>query len=235
MVNFTVETGETKIIIELPPEEQLESAAARVRPLILQDELTYHAKVMNALLYSGNASNPPEAAIEALRTLKKEWAAINSKGMTRAYYSVMIQEGDGEISTLNDGSLAFAWIYGDVVHADPERRQAGQVFGVEERYRAAVPMVVRLMVLAMYTLRIIEGMTEIGVIPDLGDVFKEEVAVKRTVIELKAQVHVAEYDEDGNLPKPPAMDEKYSAEWKPFAEVFTPGPSDNPSNSSRKP
>lgn len=73
-----------------------------------------------------------------------------------------------------------------------------------------------------YTLSLIEGLRKNGIVPDLGGVFEEEATVKSTVFEVSGQIYVAEYDENGNLPKPPAMDEDYGEGWRPFAEVFMP-------------
>lgn len=73
-------TGETKVSMELPPEEQVESAAARVRPLILNREDTYHAKVMNALMYFGQKAKLSDTGMETLREMKRQWAATNPEG-----------------------------------------------------------------------------------------------------------------------------------------------------------
>lgn len=128
---------------------------------------------------------------------------------------------NGEPETrISDNALAFSWIYGDVVHADTERREEGQVFGVEERYRAAVPVVVRLMMLAMVTLTITERLNADGMLPDLGDVFEEDVVVTETEIAVNTQVFVAEYDEDGKIPEPPEIDQEFGEGWVPFAEAF---------------
>lgn len=176
-VLFTPATGEMKVVLDLPPEEQIESAAARVRPLILNDEDTYHAKVTNALLYFGRKGNLPDADMKVLRDWKKEWAKVNPKGKSLGYYEVRMQmQGQAE-TRISDNALAFSWIYGDVVHADSARREEGQAYGVEERFRAAVPVVVRLMTLAMVTLTITEQLKARGVLPDLGDIFDEAVVV----------------------------------------------------------
>jgi hypothetical protein len=54
-MTFTVQvdaaTGAATLIQEFPAEEQVESAAARVRPLILNDDPTFHAKFFNAAGY----------------------------------------------------------------------------------------------------------------------------------------------------------------------------------------
>jgi len=219
-VLFTPATGEMKVVLDLPPEEQIESAAARVRPLILNDEDTYHAKVMNALLYFGRKATLPDADMKVLRAWKKEWAKVNPKGKSLGFYEVRMQKRGEAETRISDNSLAFSWIYGDVVHADSARREEGQAYGVEERFRAAVPVVVRLMTLAMVTLTITEQLKTRGVLPDLSDVFDEAVVVTVEPRELETRVYVAEYDEDGNIPTPPAMDEEFGDGWKPFAEVF---------------
>jgi hypothetical protein len=219
-VQFTPATGEMKVVMDLPPEEQVESAAARIRPLILNDEDTYHAKVMNALLYFGRKSNLSEENIKVLRGWKAEWAKVNPKGKSLGFYEVRVQN-PGEVETcISDNALAFSWIYGDVVHADSSRREEGRAYGVDERFRAAIPVVVRLMVLAMVTLTITEQMKDHGVLPDLGDAFDEEVVVSNKPLEMETRVYVAEHDENGNIPDPPAMDEEFGDDWKPFAEVF---------------
>lgn len=219
-VLFTPETGEMKVVLDLPPEEQVESAAARVRPLILNDEDTFHAKVMNSLLYFGRKSDLPEEDMKVLREWKKEWAKVNPKGKTLGFYEVRVQVPGEAETRISDNALAFSWIYGDVVHADSARREEGRVYGVEERFRAAVPVVVRLMTLAMATLTITERLNARGVLPDLGGVFDEDVVVSEEAHEVETRVYVAEYDENGNIPAPPAMDEEFGEGWKPFAEVF---------------
>ena len=219
-VLLTPATGEMKVVLDLPPEEQVESAAARVRPLILNEEDTYHAKVMNALLYFERKSNLSEDEMKVLRGWKKEWAKVNPKGASSGFYEVRVQKPGEAETRISDNALAFSWIYGDVVHADSARREEGRVYGVDERFRAAVPVVVRLMTLAMVTLTITERLHTRGVLPDLGDVFSEDVVVSDHPQELVTRVYVAEYDANGNLPALPVTGEEYGDEWKPFAEVF---------------
>lgn len=211
-VLLTPTTGEMKVVLDLPPEEQIESAAARVRPLILKEEDTYHAKVMNALLFFGRKSNLSQHDIKVLRQWKKEWASVNPKGKSLGFYEVRVQQPGKAEARISDNALAFSWIYGDVVHADAARREEGRIYGVEERFRAAIPVVVRLMMLAMVTLTITEQLNERGVLPDLGGVFDEEVVVSDQPREIETRVYVAEYDENGNIPAPPALNEEFSAE-----------------------
>lgn len=219
-IQLNPETGETTLTWNLPPEEQVESAAARVRPLILNDEDTYHAKVMNAISYFANKAKLPEVNIESIRVLKQQWAKVNPKAESNGYYEVRVQMNDDPETQIGDNALAFSWIYGDVVHADPERRAQGQIFGVDERYRAAVPVVVRLLMLAMTTLTFIETLHANGTIPDLGNVFDEDVVYDEAKSAVKTHVYVAEYGDDGSLPEAPAMGEEFGEGWKSFQEVF---------------
>ncbi|MEU8709956.1 hypothetical protein [Streptomyces sp. NPDC048565] len=51
----------------------------------------------------------------------------------------------GVTATLDDLKLALAWIYPDVVHHDTARRQEAAPPGLQERFRAAVPLVAWIM------------------------------------------------------------------------------------------
>ena len=54
-----------------PPESDVESAAARLRPLFLQDERVQHGRVTNAL--GALAQGAPEPQRELVKLLKKAW------------------------------------------------------------------------------------------------------------------------------------------------------------------
>lgn len=54
---------------EYPPEEQVESAAARIRPLLLQGDDTHYGKAMSALLYFAKADGADQEAIDGLKAL----------------------------------------------------------------------------------------------------------------------------------------------------------------------
>lgn len=47
----------------------------------------------------------------------------------------------GESGTLNSVDFGLAWIYGDVVQHDRNRRNESHIFGLRERFIAAVPLV----------------------------------------------------------------------------------------------
>lgn len=220
VVHYVPSTGEQRITIPIPDEEQVESAAARLRPLLLEREAAYHGKVMAALLYFARQGAAPEEFVRRLRNLQKLWAAIKPNGKNLRFYEVHQQQGNEEATRVSDNELAFAWIYGDVVHADAERRAATERYGVLERFRAAVPVVALFMLHTIYTLGLIERLAKSGALPDLGDVFEQDVVVTESEVAVETTVYVAEYDPVNGPPKAPAMDEPFGEEWKPFPEVF---------------
>ncbi|WP_406068757.1 hypothetical protein [Micromonospora sp. NBC_01638] len=121
-IQVTPSTGTATWIQEFPPEEQVESAAARVRPLILNDDPTHYGKALKALGYLLHITGAPEPVMQNLRGLKAEWTSIQPKGRdVRGYYLQVSKAGSGEFEQLTDNVLGFAWIYGDIVHADAER------------------------------------------------------------------------------------------------------------------
>jgi hypothetical protein len=89
--------------------------------------------------------------VKNLRGLKTEWALIQPKGReVRGYYIQVSKAISGEFEQVTDNVLGFAWIYGDVVHADADRLAETRTFGVAERFRAAVPLVAHIMVLTTW-------------------------------------------------------------------------------------
>ncbi len=84
-----------------------------------------------------------------------------------------------------------AWIYGDVVHHDPERRREGDAFGLLDRFRAAVPLVAWAMVGTIELLNYIRALNEAGLLQLRQEVFGEQVALKSTVWEEPAEMYYA--------------------------------------------
>ncbi|OZC83881.1 hypothetical protein CH254_23605 [Rhodococcus sp. 06-412-2C] len=207
------------LLQELPPEEVVESAAARLRPLILQDEDAHHGKMISALkrflrgvTLPDVPGGPPTDSSVFLSKLKGEWAEFDSNGRIAQAYSVQSSRAsDGQTSeVLADNVLAFAWIYGDVVHGDSERLRETEQHGVKERFRAAAPLVCRLMEMAVATLHAIEWLRFHGLLPLLPDAaFEQEVVVTDSTFRQKADVYMApvgtempnELTSSGGLPK----------------------------------
>lgn len=223
--SFTVtvnsKTRATTVHSEYPPEEQVESAAARIRPLLLNEEDAHCIKTMNALLYFARETGAADNTIVRLKELREHWKVVASQKVSRSAYEVRVKQGQTPEEALSDHDLAYAWIYGDVVHADTERRQGTHSFGVEERFHAAVPLVARIMVLTIWTLRTLESWHGLRLLPFLHDAFAEDVVVTRQVVVREGPVFVAEYV-DGELPVMPALGEEAGSGWTEFADKFLP-------------
>lgn len=182
--------GEVRIRHELPPEEVVESAAARIRPILLETEDCFHMKALNALGYSCRAS-PYDAAW--VRAARAEWRArVAPSTPAEAAYRVMVTNtATGEDHDLDAHRLAMAWIYGDVVHHDTERRQEGDAFGLQDRFRAAVPLVAWAMVGTIELLNYIRALREDGLLQLRQEVFDERVALTSTTWEEPAEMFFA--------------------------------------------
>ena len=191
----THESGEQYLVIESPPEEQLESAAARVRPIILEGDPAHHGKVTRAIgLLLKDVED--ENVHRGLKSITDGWKSLDPDGTDIRGYSLQIanRKTGEKTDALADNVLAFAWIYGDVVHADSERRAKGEPFGVAERYRAAAPLVCQIMVKTINTLTLIQGLSERGLIDLPPDTWTTAVTTPNPIHRERATVHLSEVD-----------------------------------------
>ncbi|WNE93852.1 hypothetical protein PS467_00070 [Streptomyces luomodiensis] len=189
-IKIRFNNGEARIRYELPPEEVVESAAARLRPILLEQEDCFHMKALAALGYFCRTS-PQDA--EWIRAARTEWRTrVNPSTREETGYCVMVADtATGQDHDLDAHRLAMAWIYGDVVHHDPERRKEGDAFGLRDRFRAAVPLIAWAMVGTIELLNFIRALHEAGLLQLRQEVFDERVALKSTVWEETAKVFFA--------------------------------------------
>lgn len=210
-------TGNATVTRHLPPEELVESLAARVRPLILQRDPVHYGKVLNALGLLLHDNPDAADALAYVQWLRGQWSAINSDSDEIRAYSIQKGrvDGEGPTSDISDNTLAFAWFYGDVVHADAARRNAASDFDVVDRFEAAVHVVARVAWLAHATLDFVEQLRDAGHLETDGWVFEEDVVVGVTEITHGANVLVAPV----GTPKPESLHEDFSDQWKPLVEM----------------
>ncbi|MCL7496086.1 hypothetical protein M8I34_32480 [Streptomyces sp. MCA2] len=189
-INVRVHNGEVRIRYELPPEEVVESAAARLRPILLNDEDCFHMKVLSALGYICRAVAQDA---EWIRNARAEWRARVSPSPREesGYWSMVSDSATGEERDLDAHGLAMAWLYGDVVHHLAERRREGDAFGLLDRFRAAVPLVAWGMVGTIELLNYIRALNEAGLLQLRQEVFDEQVALESTVWEEPAEMYYA--------------------------------------------
>ncbi|MEW1751008.1 hypothetical protein [Streptomyces angustmyceticus] len=189
-IKVRFDNGEARIRYELPPEEVVESAAARLRPILLKSDDCFHMKALAALGYFCRIS-PRDA--ECVRAARAEWRArVNPSTREEAGYWVMVADtATGEDRDLDARRLAMAWIYGDVVHHDRERRQEGDAFALLDRFRAAVPLLAWAMVGTIELLNCIRALQRDGLLQLRQEVFDERVALQATVWEESAELFFA--------------------------------------------
>ncbi|MET9887639.1 hypothetical protein ABZZ20_31805 [Streptomyces sp. NPDC006430] len=186
-IGVRFENGEIRIRHELPAEEVVESAAARIRPILLATEDCFHMKAL------GYACRELPRDAERVRAVRAEWKTrVAPATPADAAYRVLVANmATGEEHDLDAHRLALAWIYGDVVHHDTERRKEGDPFGLRDRFRAAVPLVAWTMVATIELLAYIEALWRDGVLQLRPEVFDAQVALKSTVWEEPAQMFFA--------------------------------------------
>lgn len=142
MVLSATETGEMSVQYHVcPDEESLESLAARLRPFIVKSEPIYMQKVFDAICTQVSDDSLLENEVKALR-VARDWFSHRYKEKGSKCYEIQLIGEDGQPLTrpLSDALLAEAWIYTDVVHADPKGEKAETCkLSYLDRYRAASP------------------------------------------------------------------------------------------------
>jgi hypothetical protein len=188
IIQFAPRENKSYLTQVLPPEEQVESAAARVRPLILQDDPVHYSKVMSALGYFSKDS-PDKQLRDDVASVRSDWNRVQPRGKGILGAAVQIEDAEGNKSEfISDMELGFAYIYGDVVHNDADRLLATEMHGIKERFKAAAPLVALIMVLAKVTLNLTRSMREAGLVELPDALFTADVVVTETVFRNEARV-----------------------------------------------
>lgn len=167
----------------LPNEEVMESLAARVRPLTLEQDPVFYAKAikaLNAYLHrNGHAEH-----LEWFKKLRAAFASVDPRSAKATYFLSVTQNG-GLPEERTDAALALAWFYGDLVHADAEHVLAGASFGIDQRFAAAAVRTAQLALLARDTLSYMRFLVTEGVLPEAATAADEtEVTVQSKQLEL---------------------------------------------------
>jgi len=108
-------TGEKSVELKpapLLPTEQVESAAARVRPLFLKEDGVHYDKVLNALAEVVGASPGHKKEVETLRSKFRGADPDYPGGRPRAPRSE---------PSMSNKEVAGAWLYGHLLHEDELR------------------------------------------------------------------------------------------------------------------
>ncbi|GCA97396.1 hypothetical protein [Mycolicibacterium sp. NCC-Tsukiji] len=186
-VTVNTKTGEEshRLQVEYPPEEALESLASRVRPLILSGEPIYYAKALDALeqLVGTEALNEE---ID-LAWWRDYWRAVIDANLAAQAYWVATPSG-----TTTDRKLMYAWLYGDVIHAQSPRSPVIRDLSLDQRYYAAAPGIARICDRVIYTHIMLMGLIDKGLLTVDPEVLSEAVVVTKTSVDEDVTVRVSD-------------------------------------------
>lgn len=187
LVNHNQRTNETTYLLrqEFPEEELLESLAARLRPLTLASEELHYAKVLDSIAALVPDSRFPEC-FEPIEHWRQMWARVATRDESAQAYFIATDQG-----VASDQDLMYAWYYGDVVHADDKEAES-KGLGIQERYRAAVGIVTRIVECTDLTLHLVRSLVDEGVLALDPELFEREVVVTGTVFEKPVTAYTAE-------------------------------------------
>lgn len=203
-------TGDAKhrIQMELPPEEQFESFAARLRPFVMRKESVYWAVVLDAL--EKLLSEATLADIVDMQTLRAYWSHVveGSQVAAQAYY-VMTDSGQ-----LSDVQLADLWLNSDALHTQPIQSAIGKDMSLNERYKAAVGVYSRIGACLQYTFMFINYLVREGLLELDKSAFTQQV-VADCEIDQPTTVYCLPV---GAEPMPTAMTDLDVSKWKQVHE-----------------
>lgn len=155
--NLTMTGGAGEMRFNLPNEELFESLAARVRPLLLEEDGLHFGRVLAALGAFGRGDDDVMAKRDVLRS-----AWERATGPTPIGFQ--IGEAVDGAPLIADVSLAHAWLYGDLVHAKPNVPAAVLRSSLDQRYLAAVLIYGQAALATVATLNVVRLAAERGLV-----------------------------------------------------------------------
>jgi hypothetical protein len=186
-VEVNTKTGEEshRLRTEYPPEEALESLASRVRPLILNGEPIFYEKALNALEeLVGTSILNDEIDLDWWH---RSWRAAVDANLAPQAYWVATPSG-----TTTDRKLMYAWLYGDVVHAQSPRSAVIRDLSIDQRYFAAAPGIARICNRVIYTHIMLMGLIDKGLLKVDPEVLRKAVVVTTTTLDEPVTVRVSD-------------------------------------------
>jgi hypothetical protein len=209
-VNVLVDkkTGEvqTRVRMELPPEEAFESFAARLRPFLIRKEPVYWEVVLDAL--ESLLSDGTLAEVVDIDDLRKHWSSVVEGSQVAQAYYVVTDKGK-----LTDVQLADLWLNSDALHTQLIQSAVGQDLSLNQRYQAAAGVYARIGACVNNTYLLISHLVKEGLLELDPSVFTVQV-IADTTIDMPSQIYSAEVGAEM-----PADLSKLDPEvWKPIHE-----------------
>jgi hypothetical protein len=112
--------------------------------------------------------------VEPMKWWRANWKSVTDRtaGSPPQAYIVMTQDG-----AVKDWELAYAWLYGDLVHADPLTQHTELKVSIGIRYQAATGIIARIFDCVERTLAMVELLEEHNLIELDNAVHTESVSV----------------------------------------------------------
>lgn len=151
-------TGESTEILSqnFPPEEALESLAARLRPLIVESEPVYYSHVLDSIEQEVDAADFLRVSGEPMQWWRDQWTRIVDRNSQVPQAFMLMTDG----GNMTDRQIMYAWLYSDLVHADDAEVRHNVVdLNIQERFWCAAASVVRTAAQAEDTLALIRELT----------------------------------------------------------------------------
>jgi len=159
-VIFTVNRPNlSRIEREHPPIEEIEQGASRVRPLFLEQEEVHHMKVLKALGLLSKDAGPPHQ--EVVKQLRQAWRSFPTSSRWGLAVATAVDDF-GTAPFRSDRAIAWDWLYGDLLHADPDRRQRLRHVPDTERIMAGLLWVKDAILLTRATQQLITDLEQTG-------------------------------------------------------------------------
>ncbi|MET1087331.1 MAG: hypothetical protein ABWY04_09470 [Arthrobacter sp.] len=212
-------TGETSgklKPVDLIPTEQLESAAARVRPIFLKSDKVHYESVLdtvNTALKGRSGASDLMAKAKALRSSFRQADPDYPSGKP---------ESDWDGSALSNKQLSGAWLYGHLLHDDAVRRSYSGLMPLEEIYLSAMRTVCSEVLTTVETLHLIELLQVKGWLELSESLFTDEVTVTATSWVQPGEVRAFTAPVGTALPDNFGMDDLESHGWKDAAVELLP-------------
>lgn len=200
---FTLTMGgpNPRMRLDLPPEEGIESLAARCRPLLLQGEALHHAKIIKALKFFAPTGSD---FLEPLESVRNDWKRLDRNSTEDfGYESSIGREIDDLGTSVSARELAYSWLYGDLVHADAlDQARIGQ-HTLDYRFEAGALLTCQAAAQTIITLNILRTMLNAELLTLNAECFETPVLARgsRDIKVLSAAV----------APPGTPMDELYKA------------------------
>lgn len=165
--------------VSFPPEELMDSLAARVRPLLLEREPVHFPRVLDALSELVQpeliANAHAEHSDRDVQWWRDRWDHVASRTGDPQGWALQLSDG----TLVTDRRLADRWLYSDLVHADPIEPSFDEI-SFEDRFRAGCEVVSRICSVVDHFSQLVTFLYEQGVLAIQDRVFTSRVVLAET-------------------------------------------------------